>query len=55
MKTLLQDINKIKIEKEFAWFITMVFLVTALPLFKNAIIGILMKLYDLFIQRPIER
>jgi len=55
MKTFTQDIHRIRIRKEFAWLITMMLIITGLPALKNAIVFILVKLYELFIQRTIER
>lgn len=55
MKTLTQDINRVKVQKEFAWLMTIVLMIAGLPLFKNIIVFILEKLYELIIQRVIER
>lgn len=53
MKALNYDINWLKIQKEFAWLITIAVLAVGLPLFKNVIVFILVKLYELFIQQAI--
>lgn len=55
MKALTQDINRVKIEKEFAWLITMVLMIAGFPLLKNAIVAVLMKLYEIFIQRTVGK
>lgn len=50
MKTLSYDINRSKIEKEFAWLATLILGIAGFPLLKKAIIFMLAKLYELFIQ-----
>lgn len=55
MKTLNYDINRLKIEKEFAWLMTITLMVAGLPLLKNAVVSILLKLYELFIQHAIGK
>jgi hypothetical protein len=55
MQALTQNNYKVKIQKEFAWLITMLLMIAGLPLVKNIIVIILEKLYELFIQRTIER
>ena len=55
MAAIPQDINRVKIQKEFARLITMVLAIAGLPLLKNAIVAFLMKLYELLIQQAIER
>jgi hypothetical protein len=55
MKTLIQDTSSTKVQKEFAWLLAITLMIAGLPLLKNAIVAILMKLYELFIQRAIER
>lgn len=55
MKTLNHDTRRLKIEKEFAWLMTIALMVTGLPLFRNAIVSILIKLYELFIQHVIGK
>jgi hypothetical protein len=49
MKALIQDTNKV--QKELVWLITIILMIAGLPLFKNAIVAILLKLYEMFIQR----
>lgn len=53
MKTFPHDTRQVKMEKEFAWLMTIALVVTGLPLFKNAIVSILIKLYELLIQHVI--
>jgi len=55
MKTLNHDIRRLKIEKEFAWLMTIALMVTGLPLLKNAVVSILVKLYELLIQHVIGK
>ena len=55
METLTQDTNRTKIQNEFVWLITIIVMIAGLPLLKNAIVAILVKLYEMFIQRAIER
>jgi hypothetical protein len=55
MKALTQDINRVKAQKEFAWLITIVLIITGLPLLKNVIVFVLEKLYEIIIQRVIGR
>jgi hypothetical protein len=51
METLIQDTNRAKIQKELVWLTTIIVLIAGLPLLKNAIAAILVKLYELLIQR----
>jgi len=51
MKIVTQDINRIKIQKEFAWLVTIVLMIAGLPILKNAIVSVLVKLYEMVIQR----
>ena len=53
MKTLSNDTSQLKIEKEFAWLMTIVLMIAGLPILKNEIVLILEKLYQLFIQHAI--
>jgi len=55
MKTLNHDIRRLKIEKKFAWLMTIALMITGLPLLKNAVISIFVKLYELFIQHAIGK
>ncbi len=55
MKALHHDINRFNIEKQFLWLITVLLLVAGLPLLKNIIVFILVKLYELFIQQTIGK
>ena len=55
MKTLNHDTWGLKIEKEFAWLMTIALIVIGLPLLKNAIVSILIKLYELLIQHVIGK
>lgn len=55
MKALTQDIDEVKAQKKFAWLITMVLIITGLPLLKNGIVFVLEKLYQMIIQRVIQR
>ena len=50
MKALNYDTNRFNIEKQLVWLITILLMVTGLPLLKNIIVFILVKLYELFIQ-----
>ena len=42
-------------EKEFAWLMTIALMVAGLPLLKNAVVSILIKLYELLIQHVIGK
>ena len=55
MQALIQNNYRAKIQKEFIWLITMLLMIVGLPLLKNIIVVILEKLYELFIQRAIEK
>lgn len=55
MQALTQNNYRTKIKKEFIWLITMLLMILGLPLLKNIIVVILEKLYELFIQRAIEK
>ena len=55
METLNHRISRLKIEKQFAWLMTITLVVMGFPLFKNALVFVLEKLYELFIQHGIER
>ncbi len=55
METLNHSISRLKIEKQFAWLITMALAVMSFPLFKNALVFVLEKLYELFIQHGIGK
>lgn len=55
MKALHFDSNQLKVEREIAWIITLGLVVAGFPLFKNAVIFILIKLYELLIQHVIGK
>ena len=55
MKTLNYDTNRFNIEKQLVWLITILLMVTGLPLLKNIIVFILVKLHELFIQHAIGK
>ena len=55
MKALNHDIRRLKMEKEFAWLMTIALMVAGLPLLKNAVVSILIKLYELLIQHVIGK
>jgi len=55
MEALTQNNYRAKIQKEIIWLITMLLMIAGLPLLKNIIVVILEKLYELFIQRAIEK
>jgi len=55
MQALIQNNYRTKIQKEIIWLITMLLMIVGLPLLKNIIVVILEKLYELFIQRAIEK
>ena len=55
MKALNHDIRRLKMEKEFAWLMTISLMVVSLPFLKNAVIFILVKLYELLIQHVIGK
>lgn len=55
MQALIQNNYRTKIQKEIIWLITMLLMILGLPLLKNVIVVILEKLYELFIQRAIEK
>lgn len=51
METLIPDNNRAKLHKEFIWLATIILIIAGLPLLKNALVDILLKLYDLLIRR----
>ena len=51
MKALIQNTNSIKLQKELVWLITILLMIAGLPLLKNILVAILVKLYELLIQR----
>ncbi|HET7116934.1 MAG TPA: hypothetical protein VFI29_10615 [Hanamia sp.] len=55
MTTLNHNFSRSKIEKEFAWLITIILIVAGLPILKNVIVLILEKLYQLFIQHAMGK
>jgi hypothetical protein len=55
MKTLSPEFSRLKIEKEFAWLLTLAVLIAGLPILKNAVVFILEKLYELFIQYSVGK
>jgi hypothetical protein len=55
MKTLNHDIRRLKMEKEFAWLMTIALMVIGLPFLKNAVVSILIKLYELLIENVIGK
>jgi len=55
MSTLIHSGKSLKIEKEITWFVTILLMVVGLPILKNAIVFILTKLYELFIEQGIDR
>ena len=55
MKALNHDIRRLKMEKEFAWLMTISLMVVSLLFLKNAVIFILVKLYELLIQHVIGK
>jgi hypothetical protein len=55
MKTLDHNISWLKIEKQLVWLITIILATSALPLLKNALVFVLEKLYELFIQHGIGK
>ncbi|MGN6540410.1 MAG: hypothetical protein ACTHKY_06330 [Ginsengibacter sp.] len=50
MRTSIDNSTQLKIEKEMIWFLTFLLMIIGLPILKNAVIFILAKLYELFIQ-----
>lgn len=55
MTSLNHDMRRLKIEKEFAWLMTIALMIAGLPLLKNVVIFVLVKLYELFIQHAIGK
>jgi hypothetical protein len=55
MTTLNHDTSRLKIEKGFVWLMTIALMVAGLPLLKNTVVSILLKLYELFIQHAIGK
>lgn len=53
MKALNHDIRRLKMEKEFAWLMAIALMVVSLPFLKNAVVFILVKLYEPLIQHVI--
>lgn len=53
METVNHEIARLKIDKLSAWLMTIVLMIAGLPILKNAIVLILEKLYQLFIQHAI--
>jgi hypothetical protein len=51
MQALTQNDYRTKIQKEFIWLITILLMIAGLPLLKNILVTILVKLYELLIQR----
>ena len=55
METINHDISRQKIDKQFAFLVTLTLVVKGFPLFRNAIVLVLEKLYELFIQQSISK
>ena len=55
MLTAGRPINKLKVDKLTGWVTTGLLVIIGFPFFKNIIVSILVKLYELFIQQAIER
>jgi hypothetical protein len=51
MEAITRNNYRANIQREYAWLITMLLMIAGLPLFKNVIVVILEKLYELLIQR----
>ena len=54
METLHHNISHFNFGKEITWLITIALMAAALPILKNAIIFILERLYELFIQDALK-
>jgi hypothetical protein len=50
MNTLNHHINRFKFGQQFFWLVTLLLMIFGWPLFKNALVFILEKLHELFIQ-----
>jgi hypothetical protein len=55
MTTLNHDTSRLKIEKRFVWLMTIALMIAGLPLLKNTVVSILLKLYELLIQHAIGK
>ena len=55
METINDTIGRFKIEKQFSWLMMVVLLISGLPFFKNAVVFVLEKLYELFINYGIGK
>lgn len=55
MKALNYNISWSKIQKEFAWLVTVALMIAGLPTLRNILVFILEKLYELFIQQAIRK
>lgn len=55
MKTLDQDISRLRIEKRIIWLVTVALMIVGLPALRNILVFILEKLYELFIQHAIAK
>ena len=55
METLSHNIIWSKIDRQFAWIITISLVIMGFPLIKNIIIPVLEKIYELFIQQGIGK
>lgn len=53
METFNHDIIQIKTVNQLAWLMTITFVIVIFPLFKNAFVLALEKLYDLFVLQGI--
>jgi hypothetical protein len=51
MEALNQNINHLKIDNQFAWLMTISLLIIGFPLFKNTLMALFLKVYELFIQQ----
>lgn len=55
METLNHNMSRLKIEKQLAWLMTAILVFIAFPFFRNAVVLLLEKLYELLIQHDIVR
>lgn len=55
MTTLNNDINRLRIEKRIIWLIAVALMIAGLPALKAALVFILEKLYELFLQYGMGR
>lgn len=55
METLNHNISRLKIDRQFAWIITMTLVIIGFPLIKSMIVPVLEKIYELFIQHGIGK